>query len=213
MKKIIIILIVFELTGCKFNNSNKNADNTVKVQPDTVILFSPVQEEADMYDTVLLYPPVPEKLDRYLKKQFPDYKFLNRTGKLQEYEQWILRDHPHPFFAQGDFNGDGETDYVLVLEDDSGKLKIIAFNSGNDSYEPYFMKYSLLQYYEQYNNEIQIVLEPEGKGEFTVMGVEDEVLQIENDYFGVAFSEDSLTLYVRWNGKEYEGLNFDLVFD
>lgn len=70
---------------------------------------------------------LPAKVENFLKKNYPSWEI----GK-----SWVVDSQPRKAIGSGDFNGDGKTDYaVLITKDD--RIYAIALLARNNSYKAF----------------------------------------------------------------------------
>jgi len=75
-------------------------------------------------------PAVPEFVDAFMRRQG-----MRVPRSIDKYCQFDFSTGAHPFFIQGDFDGDGQADYAINVEDKNQIGSILVFLASGASYK------------------------------------------------------------------------------
>jgi hypothetical protein len=185
--KYLIIFLIFFCTCCKGEELKRTNNKELTVKKEEIITEK--AKEAD----------IPTELSDYLEKNLSDYKI----PKIEEYiKGWqdFSSNNKTPYLCKGDFDGNGSTDYALLLISNN-RLYLISFLFINKQYN-----HIIIDDYDYYDKKIEAILSQQQKGEWETV---DEKILVPYDGVTVDFIEESETISYYWKDNKYIKVLFD----
>jgi hypothetical protein len=163
---------------------------------------------------VIAMPPkveIPKSVSYFLSEAYPRWRLLT----YEDYgpSQWAariakLRETPtygkdyHPFAVQGDFDGNGTTDWALLLKSEDG-VRLVALHHAGTTWKPHVI--SEISYQAGFAAGMPgfgSYLEPARAGQFRGDFHRGRLLPLPRDGIEAVFAEDAAWLWL-WDGDRY----------
>ncbi len=138
-----------------------------------------------------------EVIYSYAKDSLPDYKFITVSSTI-----CTQTNIETAFCCVSDFNGDGVTDYAILLRDAGNKVCLFSFSISNNSVKHYFI--DCFGIWKGEITELQVAVEPCGTWEAI-----DEEIKVPFDGIIVDDLRESRSKAYYWNGDKFVKFLYD----
>jgi hypothetical protein len=155
---------------------------------------------------------LPRSVLHFVRRAYPGCRLLTHddygpgmwSGLFAELRdrQPVFRQHYRPFAAQGDFDGNGKTDWALLMKCRE-KVKLIALHHAGTTWKPHLI--SEVDYEAGFQRGVpgfSLYLEPVRAGQSRGNWELGRLVQLPRDGFEAVFAEKAALLWL-WDGKEY----------
>ncbi len=197
MNKLFILIAIISIAGCtpkedRRSNSQvmSNTDDIKEVKvPDKIKeIHKEVHKQAE--------EALPDNLLKFIEDSLTDYAVPTREDYAPNLLSFI-EGLSYPYFCMNDFDGNGETDYSLLLWSDNKELFFFIFITMNNIYHPINMGNLPMGITD---SGIATVLENKRGGTWTAI---DTAIQAPYGGISVKLLEESRTRSYYWDGAQF----------
>jgi len=127
------------LADNKMTQSTKKTDSVE--DNDSLITKQNVDRCADRKDTT-----VSNEIMSLIKEEFPDYRIARNSDFFEGYWCYFYSENQSPYFVTGDFDGDEEIEYVLIINKDKRYFtSIILIDKIDGELKPYTIEERIIR--------------------------------------------------------------------